>query len=39
MGYRLHALGAIAAHMTELDPASADFLVGVLKDREGDPAT
>lgn len=38
MGYRLHALGAIAAHMTELDPASADLLVGVLKDREGDPA-
>ena len=38
LAYRLHALGAIAARLPELDAASADLILGVLKDREGDPA-
>lgn len=38
LGYRLHALGAIAARVPELDPASAELILSVLKDREGDPA-
>lgn len=36
--YRLHVLGAIASRLPELDPASADLVLGVLKDLEGDPA-
>ncbi|MBL7645809.1 MAG: HEAT repeat domain-containing protein [Candidatus Hydrogenedentes bacterium] len=38
IGYRLHALSTIAGRMPELDPASAELILGVLKDREGDPA-
>ncbi len=38
LGYRLHALSTIAGRMPELDAASADLILGVLRDREGDPA-
>jgi putative membrane-bound dehydrogenase-like protein len=38
LAYRLHALAAIAGRLPELDAASAALVLGVLKDKESDPA-
>jgi len=38
LAYRLHALGAVASRLETVDGDTANLLLTVLKDKEGDPA-